>query len=193
MAVVLGKAPVPGLWTTVWQPKWPISVLVALGLGLILILWFGMAWWKVVAAAVPAAGLALVLPMSGLAVMIPSAAGAVGLSAITATDKGEAGCWFAATWAFAKQVLPLLLLGVLASGFLLGRVGHEGVVPSRYVQMLVGASPDPFLSMTGLAGGGAEALIRALWSLWTSLFVSALAAVMHFATLTGMVFGTFAG
>jgi uncharacterized membrane protein YraQ (UPF0718 family) len=119
-----------------------------------------------------------------LAVMIPFAAGVVGLSAVTGTDRGEAGDWFSATWGFAKQILPLLFLGVVIAGFLLGRVGHEGVIPSRYVEMLVGATPDTFLSMTGLAGAGVEPLIRTLWSVWTNFFASVFGAFMYFATLT---------
>jgi hypothetical protein len=31
--------------------------------------------------------------------------------------------WFEQTWGFAKLILPLLLLGVLAAGFLLGQPG----------------------------------------------------------------------
>jgi len=183
-ATIASRRPVAGGWTTIWQHKWPITGVFALGLALILVLWFGIAWWKVVAAAVPAMVLALVPPMQGLAVMIPFAAAAVGLSAITSTDKGEAGSWFAATWAFAKQILPLLFFGVVVAGFLLGRIGHEGVIPSRYVQMLVGATPDTFLSMTGLAGGSTEAMIRPFWSLWTNFFASVFGAFMYFATLT---------
>lgn len=183
-ASVTAKTPVPGAWTTIWRHKWPITGDFAVGLAVILVFWFGIAWWKVVAAAVPAVVLALVLPMQGLAVMIPFAAGAVGLSAVTSTDKGEAGSWFAATWAFAKQILPLLFFGVVVAGFLLGRIGHEGVIPSRYVQMLVGATPDTFLAMTGLAGGSTEAMIRPFWSLWTNFFASVFGAFMYFATLT---------
>jgi uncharacterized membrane protein YraQ (UPF0718 family) len=183
-ASVLGKTPVVGPWTTLWQYKWQITAVFAVGLGLILVLWFGIAWWKVVAAAVPAALLALVLPTQGLLVMIPFAAAVVGLSVITSTDQGEAGDWFSSAWTFAKQILPLLFFGVVVAGFLLGRVGHEGVIPSRYVEMLVGAKPDTFLAMTGLAGAGVEPLIRTLWSFWTSFFASVFGALMYFATLT---------
>jgi len=183
-ADILSKAPVPGAWTTIWRGKWLVTSGFAAALGLVLVLWFGIAWWKVAAAAVPAVLLALLLPMQGLMVMIPFAAGVVGLSAITSTDQGEAGDWFSATWTFAKQILPLLFSGVLIAGFLLGRGGHEGVIPSRYVEMLVGAKPDTFLSMTGLAGAGIEPLIRTLWSFWTSFFASVFGAFMYFATLT---------
>jgi hypothetical protein len=69
--------------------------------------------------------------------------------------------WTGATWAFALQILPLLLGGVLVSGFLLGRVGHEGIIPSRFVEALVGGN-----------------------SLRANFFSSIVAAFMYFATLT---------
>ena len=75
--------------------------------------------------------------------------------------KDELKEWTGATWGFALQILPLLLGGVLVSGFLLGRVGHEGVIPSRFVAMLVGGN-----------------------SLWANFFSSVVAAFMYFATLT---------
>ncbi|MFA6350633.1 MAG: permease [Candidatus Omnitrophota bacterium] len=75
--------------------------------------------------------------------------------------KDELKDWTGATWGFALQILPLLLGGVLVSGFLLGRVGHEGVIPSRFVEMLVGGN-----------------------SLRANFFSSIVAAFMYFATLT---------
>ncbi len=181
---IAAKSPTEGIATTIWRWRWSITSACAAGLGLILIFWFGIAWWKVAAAAVAPAVLALVLPTDGLLVMVPFAAAVVGLSIITATNKGEAGEWFNATWTFSKQILPLLFIGVLVAGFLLGRVGHEGMIPSRYVQMLVGATPDTFLSASGLMGSGWEAPVRSLWSLWTNFFASIFGAFMYFATLT---------
>ena len=75
--------------------------------------------------------------------------------------KDELKEWTSATWGFTLQILPLLLGGVLVSGFLLGRVGHEGVIPSRFVVALVGGN-----------------------SLWANFFSSIVAAFMYFATLT---------
>jgi hypothetical protein len=75
--------------------------------------------------------------------------------------KDELKEWTSATWGFALQILPLLLMGVLVSGFLLGRIGHEGVIPSRFVAALVGGN-----------------------SLWANFFSSIVAAFMYFATLT---------
>jgi uncharacterized protein len=75
--------------------------------------------------------------------------------------KDELKEWTSATWAFTLQILPLLLGGVLVSGFLLGRVGHEGIIPSRFVTSLVGGN-----------------------SLFANFFSSLVAAFMYFATLT---------
>jgi uncharacterized membrane protein YraQ (UPF0718 family) len=51
--------------------------------------------------------------------------------------------------------------GVLVSGFFLGRVGHEGIIPSHFVTALVGGN-----------------------SLFANFFSSIVGAFMYFATLT---------
>lgn len=183
-ADIAAKTPLPGLWTTLWKAKWLITAGFAVALAVMLVMWFAIPWWKVLAAGVGPLALALILPMDGLMVMIPFAAAVVGLSVITATKTGEASEWFAATWGFAKQILPLLLFGVLVAGFLLGRPGHEGMIPGKYVEMLVGDSPDTFFAITGWGGGGFEGFVRAVWPLWTNFFAAIFAAFMYFATLT---------
>ncbi len=73
----------------------------------------------------------------------------------------ELGNWVMLSWEFAKQILPLLLIGVLIAGFLLGRPGHEGLIPPHYIE--------------GLVGGN---------SFGANLFASIAGAFMYFATLT---------
>jgi hypothetical protein len=73
----------------------------------------------------------------------------------------ELTSWTEATWGFMKQIMPLLLVGVLVAGFLLGRPGHEALIPERYIVSLVGDN-----------------------SLWANLFASLAGALMYFATLT---------
>ncbi|MDD5217620.1 MAG: permease, partial [Candidatus Omnitrophica bacterium] len=75
--------------------------------------------------------------------------------------KDELKDWTRVSWAFALQILPLLLGGVLVAGFLLGRAGYEGVIPSRWVESLVGGN-----------------------SFRANLFSAIVAAFMYFATLT---------
>ncbi len=41
-------------------------------------------------------------------------------------------------WDHTKQIVPLLLGGVLVAGFLLGRPGHEEMIPSEWISGLVG-------------------------------------------------------
>ena len=54
--------------------------------------------------------------------------------------KDELKEWTSSTWIFAKQILPLLLGGVMLAGFLLGRPGHEGIIPSSAIAGLVGGN-----------------------------------------------------
>jgi uncharacterized membrane protein YraQ (UPF0718 family) len=76
-------------------------------------------------------------------------------------QKEERVTWVQATWGFMKQIFPLLAGGVLVAGFLLGRPGHEALIPEHYIQTLVGGN-----------------------SLWANLFASVAGALMYFATLT---------
>ena len=70
--------------------------------------------------------------------------------------------WTEASWDFAKQILPLLLAGVLAAGFFLGSPeGGQGVIPAEWVQSLVGGN-----------------------SVRANLSASVVGALMYFATLT---------
>jgi uncharacterized protein len=147
-----------GLWHAIWAVKWPITAAFAAALGVILVRWFGMPWWKVAAVGVPAAVLAFVFPERPL---IPFVFAVVGLSIITSTSQDETGDWFSSTWTFAKQITPLLLFGVLAAGFFLGRPGQEGIIPSEWVTQAVGGN-----------------------SIRANLLASVVGAFMYFATLT---------
>ena len=157
-----GKPAEPvGLWQAVYAGKWLITSLFALGLAVILVAWFKVGKWKMLIAAFPVALLALALPEHPA---LPFVAGTIGLSTLTATgrdDDGELREWFATSWDFAKKILPLLLLGVLIAGALLGRPDHEGLIPSGWI--------------AGLVGGN---------SLSANLFASVVGAFMYFATLT---------
>ena len=147
-----------GFWHAVWSAKWHITGAFGLGFAVILALWFGLNWWKVLAAAAPTVVAALLFPH---APMIAFAVGVIGLSTITSTSKDEAGDWFSQTWGFAKQILPLLFFGVLVAGALLGRPDHHGLIPSRWVETAVGGN-----------------------SLLANFFASVAGAFMYFATLT---------
>ncbi|HPG81639.1 MAG TPA: permease [bacterium] len=147
-----------GFWHSVYTLKWTLTAASALGLAVVLGLWFKLSWLRLTLAAAPAILMGLFTPASPVLIF---AAGSIGLAVITAMDKGEAGEWFAASWGFAKQILPLLLIGVFIAGAMLGRVGQEGLIPSAWVSQAVGGN-----------------------SLFANFFASLAGAFMYFATLT---------
>jgi uncharacterized protein len=147
-----------GFWYIMFAYKWHITAVSSLVFAVVLVFWFDLKWWKMALAVLPAAVLGVIFPQEPI---LPFAAGVVGLTVITSTDSGETGDWFASTWDFAKQITPLLLGGVLVSGFLLGRPGYEGIVPSEWIRAAVGGN-----------------------SLWANFFSAIVGAFMYFATLT---------
>ncbi|HBH02310.1 MAG: permease [Candidatus Rokubacteria bacterium RBG_16_73_20] len=147
-----------GFWTSVHGARWHLAGLLGAALAVMLVAWFHLPWWKVGPAAALTATLAAMVPDQPF---VPFAAAVLGLSVVTSSARGEAGDWFAATWELAKQILPLLFLGVLVAGALLGRPGHEGLIPSAWVAWAVGGN-----------------------SLGANLFASIIGAFMYFATLT---------
>ncbi len=154
-----GKSDDPsGLWYSVYSLKWIITGVISLLFAVMLVVWFRLRWWKILLVAAGTVVLALVFSHEP---MIPFAAGVVALSIVAVTSKGEAGEWIEQSWGFAKQILPLLLFGVLIAGLLLGRPGEEGLIPSEWI--------------SGSVGGN---------SVWANLFASVVGAFMYFATLT---------
>ncbi len=147
-----------GWWHLIFSAKWWVSAALGLLLAFVLVRWLALPLWKV----------ALIGGVTGLGALlshgdpiIPFAAASIGLGWATSTEEGEAGEWFSASWGFTKQILPLLLAGVLVAGALLGRPGHEGLIPSEWVSAAVGGN-----------------------SLGANLFASVAGAFMYFATLT---------
>jgi uncharacterized protein len=147
-----------GLWASIYAIKWWITGVLALALALILVFWLDIPAAKVVLIAGVTLVLALQFPQEPL---IAFTVGVVGLSWLTSTTKGEAQEWFISSWDFAKQILPLLLMGVLVAGALLGRPGQEALIPSEWVTQAVGGN-----------------------SLLSNFVASFAGAFMYFATLT---------
>jgi hypothetical protein len=168
-----------GLWHLIWSSKWIITSTFGVALAVILVAWFGIRWWKMALVGlataiawalsaywiVPTWGPHLPGYERGLAyaAMIPFAVATIGLSVVLSVGQrpDQASEWFDQTWGFTKQITPLLFFGVLIAGFLLGRPGEEGMIPSEWVASLVGGN-----------------------TLWANLFASVVGAFMYFATLT---------
>jgi len=147
-----------GVWASIYGAKWLITSGFAILFAIFLVSWFNVKAWKV--------GLAsLLVAVAGFGFpehpTLAFTIGFIGLSVITSLDSGETGKWFSSSWDFAKQILPLLLIGVFIAGILLGRVGQEGLIPSEWVAKAVGGN-----------------------SLRANFFASFAGAFMYFATLT---------
>ncbi len=150
-----------GLWYTIFTVKWWITGGFSIALALMLATWFRLGFVRIILASVPALLMAFLQPQHPELAFTFGVIGLSVLSNLKSTREGEMGHWFDESWDFAKKILPLLLIGVLIAGVLLGRPGQEGLIPSTWVTSLVGGN-----------------------SLFANLFASVFGAFMYFATLT---------
>ena len=160
-----------GLWQFVFTYKWYFTA----GFGLLLcwslvrVLQLKFAWVAAAAATtLLSAWLATVfIADAKLVPLVPMIVGIAALSIMLLCDKGDAENreWALSSWGFAKQIMPLLAIGVVTAGFLLGST-HDGetiagVIPNRWIEWAVGGN-----------------------SLLSNFFASFTGAFMYFATLT---------
>ncbi|HDR04137.1 MAG TPA: hypothetical protein ENN84_02685, partial [Candidatus Marinimicrobia bacterium] len=148
-----------GLWAAIYNSKWLITALIGLlfASSLIWIIKLNKVYVGIASLAVLIS--ALLWPETPLISFIVAL---VSLSIILSLDKEEGNEWMGETWGFARQIMPLLALGVFIAGFLLGsQDGGKGLIPNHWIAALVGGN-----------------------SLWANLFASVAGAFMYFATLT---------
>jgi len=152
-----------GGWYWIWANKWYITSAFAVILAFSLIYILKIKWIHVLLAAIATIASALLSSSP----MIPMVVGMAALSVITLLDKKEPENreWTLSSWDFAKQIMPLLAIGVLIAGFLLGSTHDDtamaGIIPNEWVARLVGGN-----------------------SILSNLFASVVGAFMYFATLT---------
>ncbi len=139
-----------GLWAAIFAWKWPVAGAFAAGLAAALGLWFGFKWRGLALAALPVIILGCAIPREPL---LPFIVGCAGLAVLCARNPGEGHEWLDATWNLAKQIFPLLIGGVFVSGILLGRPGHEALIPSEWVSQSVGG--NSLLANAAASVGGA--------------------------------------
>jgi len=147
-----------GFWFLIYQNKWLLTAIAGTLFGIVLSLWYEVQWWKTIISIAVCGITFLIFPNKPV---IPFTIGSIALAIIAYTGTDETKEWANATWTFAKQILPLLLGGVLVAGFLLGRPGNEGIIPSIWVQKAVGGN-----------------------SITANFLASIVGAFMYFATLT---------
>ncbi|MHC1703281.1 MAG: permease [Tenuifilaceae bacterium] len=158
-------------WYYIWAYKWYITGFFGLFLGYSLIFILKIKWQWVLGAALTVATSAILannfIDNASLIPLVPMIVGIAALGVITLYDKNDDDNkeWTYASWGFAKQILPLLAVGVITAGFLLGST-HDGqtiagVIPNEWIEWLVGGN-----------------------SIFSNLFASIVGAFMYFATLT---------
>jgi uncharacterized protein len=168
-----------GVWFEIWSAKWALTAAFGIALGIMMVRWFGIRWWKMALVGLVtllswAALRAWILPAyvpllpgyeGGLPweAMLPFTVAVAGLVMVSSTPAApdESREWIEQSWGFAKQITPLLLIGVLVAGFLLGRPGEEGLIPGRWIEQFVGGN-----------------------SLSANLVAAVAGSLMYFATLT---------
>ncbi|MFO7871438.1 MAG: permease [Kiritimatiellia bacterium] len=172
-----------GLWYAIFKAKWIVTALFAILFGLCLWRFFKVKLWWIILAAVPAMALGIAFPEHPVAGF---AAGAAGLAVLTSLGGRKLKDWRDQTWGFAKQIMPLLFMGVLAAGFFLGSPESEdaGIIPNIWIQALVGDSPATIVELIGGNGAAIPGWLGSVWPIWTNFFASITGALMYFATLT---------
>ena len=152
-----------GAWYWIWSSKWYITSAFGILLMFSLIKILKIKWYYVFGVAI----LTAVSAILSSSTLVPMLVAIAGLSVITLTDKNDSENkeWTLSTWSFAKQIMPLLALGVVIAGFLLGSTHDNtaiaGVIPNEWVANLVGGN-----------------------SIFSNFFASVVGAFMYFATLT---------
>ncbi|MFZ3114926.1 MAG: permease [Syntrophales bacterium] len=148
-----------GVWYVLYAAKWYVTGLFGVLFGYVIVRWFGAKALPTIITGVVALLLALTFPQWPL---LAFSAGIAGLVWVTGTSSDETKNWLDSTWTYTLMIAPLLLGGVLIAGFLLGMPGTDnGIIPSRWIAMLVGGN-----------------------SFAANFFASVVGAFMYFATLT---------
>lgn len=164
------EADTSSIWYYIWNFKWYITGALSLFLLYSLIYILKITWWWVILSGVVVGISAILSTMfiqSPLSPIIPMLIAITALSIITLYDKNDSDNkeWTLSAWDFTKQIMPLLAIGVVTAGFLLGSthddVSIPGIIPNHWVELLVGGN-----------------------SLIANFSASIIGAFMYFATLT---------
>lgn len=137
--------------------KWLILYLLFLFLLIQLYFFFSVPIGKVILGAIGVTSLGFLFPYKE----IPFIGGTLLVSYLANSQKGLTREWFDNSYILAKQIFPLLFLGVFLSGFFLGGVTGEGYIPKIYIETFLGGS-----------------------DFFTHLIATFVTALMYFATLT---------
>jgi hypothetical protein len=159
-----GDGDTSSIWYYIWAYKWHITGAFGLVLVYSMIAILKLKSWQVLLGAV-------ITALSALLIANPLVSMVVGIAAVSSialmdkSEDAENREWIISSWGFAKQIIPLLAIGVVIAGFLLGSthdyVSIPGIVPNEWIAWAVGGN-----------------------SLLSNVLASIVGAFMYFATLT---------
>ena len=151
-------------WHFIWANKWYITGVFGLVLVWSMIYILKLKPWQVLIGAVVTA-LSALLFANPLTSMVVGIAAVSSIALMDQSGDGENREWILSSWGFTKQIVPLLAIGGVIAGFLLGSthddVSIPGVIPNQWISWLVGGN-----------------------SVSANFFASIVGAFMYFATLT---------
>lgn len=159
-----GSGDTTSAWHFIWAGKWYITGAFGLVLVWSMIYILKLKSWQVLAGAGVTA-LSAFLFANPLISMVVGIAAVSSIALMDTSDDRENREWIVSSWGFTKQIVPLLAIGVVIAGFLLGSTHDEvsipGVIPNGWIVWLVGGN-----------------------SVSANFFASLVGAFMYFATLT---------
>lgn len=149
-----------GFWFFIYSNKWLITGIFGLLLIPLFIFILKLNKILVIASAILVIAIAIIFKEQPT---IPFTSAVILMIVILSLSKGEPNEWLGNTFDYAKQILPLLAVGILIAGFLLGSPNNNdnGIIPKEWIYTLVGGN-----------------------SLFSNFFASIAGAFMYFATLT---------
>ena len=152
------------VWYFIWSNKWHITGVFGLILVYSMIFILKLKSWQVLLGAFITILSAFIIG-NPLVSMVVAIAAVSSIALMDKADHGENREWIISSWDFTKQIVPLLAIGVVIAGFLLGSTHDDTAIP--------GVIPDEWIAW--LVGGN---------SLAANFFASIVGAFMYFATLT---------
>lgn len=166
-----GNDDTTSIWFVIWNWKWYFTGIFSILFAFSLVLILKINWkWVVLGSIITVFSIIisnLFIEDTKIQPLVPMLVGIASLTLITLFDKNnlENREWTLASWDFAKQIMPLLAVGVVIAGFLLGST-HDGtsingIIPNEWIYWAVGGN-----------------------SVFSNLFASIIGAFMYFATLT---------
>jgi len=141
-----------------YEQKWLLSGVLALIFGITMFAFYGFKLWKVILTAIVVSVIGFLYPNQP---QIPYVIAVYLFTMWLIMEEGELKSWLDSTWDFAKLIIPLLFIGVMIAGSLLGRPGMEAWIPSWWIETAVGGN-----------------------SIFANFFASVSGAFMYFATLS---------